>query len=209
MKDANKTIENTIRQIKESNAEKEASRQAREQVKTFETQVLKTDPVAPKVTLQKAEGPIEKGDYVRIKGQETLGQVISINGKDAEIMLGELKSNVKLSRLEKVSKKEFKTAQKEGVKSMKGVDLNEKMTDFSFNLDVRGKRGEEALIAVDNLVDDAILLGYPQLRIVHGKGDGILRNLIRNHIKQYKQVGKMTDEHPDRGGAGVTLVEMK
>jgi DNA mismatch repair protein MutS2 len=209
VKDANKTIENTIRQIKESNAEKEVSRLAREQVKTFETQALKTEPIAPKVTLQKAEGPIEKGDYVRIKGQETLGQVVSINGKDAEIRLGELKSNVKLNRLEKVSKKEFKTSQKEGVKSMKGVDLNEKMSDFSFNLDVRGKRGEEALLEVDNLVDDAILLGYPQLRIVHGKGDGILRNLIRNHIKQYKQVGKMTDEHPDRGGAGVTLVEMK
>jgi DNA mismatch repair protein MutS2 len=135
--------------------------------------------------------------------------VISVNGKDAAIMLGALSSNVKLSRLEKVSHKEFKTAEKKATKSMKGVDLNEKMTEFSFNLDIRGKRGEEALIEVDNLVDDAILLGYPQLRIVHGKGDGILRNLIRNHIKQYKQVGKMTDEHPDRGGAGVTLVEMK
>lgn len=211
VRDANKTIENTIRHIKENNAEKEASRLAREQVKEFEEKVLQPEPqvAAPKAPLQKAEGPIEPGDYVRIKGQEALAQVLSLNGKDAEILLGELKSNVRLNRLEKISRKEFKSSQKESAKSMKGVDLNEKMSEFSFNLDIRGKRGEEALVAVDNLVDDAILLGYPQLRIVHGKGDGILRNLIRNHIKQYKQVGKMQDEHPDRGGAGVTLVEMR
>lgn len=210
VRDANKTIENTIRHIKENNAEKEASRLAREQVKAFEQTVLKPEPeVTPKVVIQKAEGPIAPGDYVRIKGQEALAQVLSLNGKDAEILLGELKSNVRLNRLEKISRKEFKTSQKETAKSMKGVDLNERMSEFSFNLDIRGKRGEEALVALDNLVDDAILLGYPQLRIVHGKGDGILRNLIRNHIKQYKQVGKMYDEHADRGGAGVTIVEMR
>lgn len=210
VRDANKTIENTIRHIKENNAEKEASRLAREQVKEFEQKVLQPEPeVSPRVTVQKAEGPIAPGDYVRIKGQEALAQVISLNGKDAEILLGELKSNIKLNRLEKISRKEFRSSQKESAKSMKGVDLNEKMSEFSFNLDIRGKRGEEALVAVDNLIDDAILLGYPQLRIVHGKGDGILRNLIRNHIRQYKQVGKMQDEHADRGGAGVTLVEMK
>lgn len=210
IRDANKTIENTIRHIKENNAEKEASRLAREQVKEFEQTVLQPDPeITPKVVVQKAEGPIAPGDYVRIKGQEALAQVLSLNGKDAEILLGELKSNIRLNRLEKISRKEFRSSQKESAKSMKGVDLNEKMTEFSFNLDIRGKRGEEALIAVDNLVDDAILLGYPQLRIVHGKGDGILRNLVRNHIRQYKQVGKMYDEHADRGGPGVTIVEMK
>ncbi|MCY1368521.1 Endonuclease MutS2 [compost metagenome] len=146
---------------------------------------------------------------MRIKGQEALAQVLSLNGKDAEILLGELKSNIRLNRLEKVSRKEYRSSQKDSAKSMKGVNLNEKMAGFSFNLDIRGKRGDEALVAVDGLIDDAILLGYPQLRIVHGKGDGILRNLIRNHIKQYKQVGKMYDEHADRGGPGVTIVEMK
>ncbi len=83
------------------------------------------------------------------------------------------------------------------------------MQQFSFNLDVRGKRGEEAVLEVDMLMDDAIFLGYPQLRIVHGKGDGILRNLIRNHLKQYKSIKKMYDEHADRGGQGVTIVDMK
>ena len=206
--DANKTIENTIRQIKENQAEKEASRKAREQVKAFEETVLKPEP-KPKETVVAADGPIAPGDFVRIKGQEALARVTGINGKDAEILLGELKSNVRLNRLEKVSRKEYRSSQRESTKSLKGVDLNERMAEFSFNLDIRGKRGEEALVAVDNLLDDAILLGYPQLRIVHGKGDGILRNLVRNHLKQYKQVARMYDEHADRGGQGVTIIEMK
>jgi len=87
--------------------------------------------------------------------------------------------------------------------------MNEKLSQFSFNLDIRGKRGDEALTLVDNLLDDAILLGYPQLRIVHGKGDGILRNLIKNHLKSYKQIKSLSDEHADRGGQGVTLVDLK
>lgn len=208
IKDANKTIENTIRHIKENNAEKDASRIAREQVKVFEEQVLKEEK-KPEPKPEPVSGTIVVGDMVKIVGQDTYAQVLGLNGKDAEIRLGGFKSNIKLSRLQKVSNKEFKASQKENVRSMKGVDLNEKMTDFSFNLDLRGKRGEEALVAVDQLVDQAILLGYPQLRIVHGKGDGILRSLIRNHLKQYPYVGRMTDEHPDRGGQGVTLVDMK
>jgi DNA mismatch repair protein MutS2 len=87
--------------------------------------------------------------------------------------------------------------------------MNEKMSNFSFNLDLRGKRGDEALNEVDNLMNDALLLSYPELRIVHGKGDGILRVLIRNHLKKYKEVQSMADEHADRGGAGVTIVLMK
>jgi DNA mismatch repair protein MutS2 len=87
--------------------------------------------------------------------------------------------------------------------------MNEKMLNFSFNLDIRGKRGEEAMIELDELINNAIMLGYDELRIVHGKGDGILRQLVRNYLKTFKQVGKMTDEHPDRGGAGVTIVQMK
>jgi len=89
------------------------------------------------------------------------------------------------------------------------MDINEKMQNFNFNLDIRGKRGEEAIGEVDRFVDDALMLGFPELRIVHGKGDGILRTLVRNHLRGYKQVARMADEHADRGGAGVTVVTMK
>jgi DNA mismatch repair protein MutS2 len=87
--------------------------------------------------------------------------------------------------------------------------MNEKMTNFSFNVDLRGKRGDEALGEVDSLMNDAIMLGYPELRIVHGKGDGILRTLIRQHLRGYSQVAGTTDEHADRGGQGVTIVKMR
>lgn len=216
VQEANQRIENTIREIKEVKADKEMTREIRQELQQFEQKTLKPEVVAEpdkpkdKEEFEKDGGAIEVGSFVRIEGQTAVGQVLVIRGKDAEISIGDLKSNVKLNRLEKVSKKVFKEAVGETEKPrMRGVDLNEKMMNFSFNLDIRGKRGEEALGEVDQFFDDALMLGYPELRIVHGKGDGILRNLVRTHLRRYKQVAKMEDEHADRGGAGVTIVRMK
>lgn len=217
VKNANKEIENTIRLIKENKAEKEVTLAARETLKKFEQQELTIKPSEkpePKPNTaaewQKVEGEINVGAYVKIKGQTAVGEVLSIKGKDVEVAIGQLQTNIKLNRLEKVSKTEYKEATKKPLaKKSGGMDMTEKMTNFSFNLDVRGKRSNEALSEVDNLMDDALLLGYNSLRIVHGKGDGILRTIIRNHLKNYKQISSVSDEHADRGGQGVTLVEMK
>ena len=211
---ANQKIEKAIKDIKELKADKEITKIVREELQVFEKETLKLEPTAPQVKepeYQLDNGEIVVGSLVRIKGQETVGEVIGLRGKDIEVAIGSLKTNIKLNRLEKISKKEFKkiVADDAPLPKMKGVDLNEKMQNFSFNLDIRGKRGDEALAEVDYFLNDAIMLGYPELRIVHGKGDGILRNLIRNQLKSYKQVGQMTDEHADRGGAGVTIVKMK
>ncbi|MFN4144897.1 MAG: endonuclease MutS2 [Runella sp.] len=211
--DTNQRIENTIREIKENRAEREPTKQIRQELEKFEETELKIEPIqeAEKEEYSPEAGEIVVGSYVRIKGQPTVGEVLAIKGKDAEIRIGELKSNIKLNRLEKVSKKIYKeaTSDKSPAPKLGGIDMNEKMMNFSFNLDIRGKRGEEAIIDLDDFINNALMLGYDQLRIVHGKGDGILRQLVRNHLKSFKQVGKMTDEHPDRGGAGVTIVEMK
>ncbi|ADB36333.1 endonuclease MutS2 [Spirosoma linguale] len=217
VQEANQRIENTIREIKENKAERETTKQVRQELERFEQKELKPEPVVletPKQAedvFEKDNGVISAGSYVRIAGQNTIGEVLAIRGKDAEIRIGDLKSNVKLNRLEKVSKKTFAAATevRDDRPRSQGVDMNEKMQNFSFNLDIRGKRGEEALGEVDRFFDDALMLGYPELRIVHGKGDGILRTLVRNHLRGYKQVGKMEDEHADRGGAGVTIVKMK
>lgn len=214
LKETNRKIETTIKEIKEGKADKDITKLIRQELQEFETKELKLEKVEEQKPASE-EWELEKGDiaigsFVRIKGQATIGEVLSIKGKDAEIAIGELKTNVKLNRLEKMSRKEFREAVKESVKPrMTGIDLNEKMMNFSFNLDLRGKRGEEALGAVDSLMNDAIMLGYPELRIIHGKGDGILRNLIRQHLRSYKQVAGMSDEHADRGGQGVTIVRMK
>lgn len=214
LKEANKKIESTIREIKENKADKELTKAVRQELQIFEKEILKVEKsktqIVPISVWEKEEGKLGIGDFVKLQGQETFGQVLSINGKEAEILFGELKSVLKLNRLEKVSKKEYKASMKETPKeNLKGYNMNEKLSNFSFNLDIRGKRGDEALTLVDSLLDDAILLGYPQLRIVHGKGDGILRNLIKNHLKSYKQIKSLSDEHADRGGQGVTLVDLK
>ncbi|WP_439557573.1 endonuclease MutS2, partial [Dyadobacter sp.] len=213
--DANQLIENTIREIKENKAEKEKTKSVRNELETFGKKNLALEEVketAPAEEIYEPEGgEIVPGSYVRILGQTAIGEVLAVKGKDAEIRIGDLKSNVKLNRLEKVSNKTYKaaTGEKKLKSAAKGVDLNERMLNFSFNLDMRGKRGEEALGLVDQFMDNAIMLGYDELRIVHGKGDGILRTLVRDHLRGYPQVKGMQDEHPDRGGAGVTIVKLK
>jgi DNA mismatch repair protein MutS2 len=87
--------------------------------------------------------------------------------------------------------------------------MNEKMMNFNFNLDIRGKRGEEAIGLLDEFINNALVLDFKELRVVHGKGDGILRQLVRNFLRQFSQIGAMKDEHADRGGAGVTVVTVR
>jgi DNA mismatch repair protein MutS2 len=214
VKEANQKIEQTIREIREIKAEKEDTKTLRRELEKFEEtlkpETVAAEPEAEVEDIQVEAGEIAVGSLVRIKGQTTMGEVMSIKGKDAEVGIGNLKTTIKLNRLEKISRKLYKTAAKsESAPRMQGVNMNEKMMNFSFNLDLRGKRGEEALTVVDNFIDDALMLGQPELRIIHGKGDGILRNLVRSHLRGYTQVASMTDEHADRGGAGVTIVRMK
>lgn len=224
VKNANQKIEATIKDIREQGADKLATKEIRQELQDFQDGLnveklvvdkniknasVETDNnVAEKDVIEVIAGEIIIGSLVRIKGQEALGEVIGMRGKDAEVAIGELKTTVKLNRLEKISRKEFKQKNPPKSKSL-GLDMNEKMMNFSFNLDLRGKRGDEALMEVDKFMNDALMLGQDELRIVHGKGDGILRTLIRNHLRGYKQVSKTQDEHADRGGAGVTLVTMK
>ena len=222
IKNTNQKIEATIKEIREQGAEKLATKEIRQDLVDFQESLVleKVNPAAkkptPKEEKEKEEreeievilGEISVGSLVRIKGQEALGEVLSLRGKDAEIAIGDLKTTVKINRLEKISRKEYKQKISSSTKIV-GVDMNDKLMNFSFNLDLRGKRGEEALVEVDRFMNDAIMVGYDELRIVHGKGDGILRNLIRQHLRGYKQVASTQDEHADRGGAGVTLVSMR
>ena len=223
VKNANQKIEATIKDIREQGADKLATKEIRQELQDFQdglnveklvvgnisknTNNIEKE-IIEKDVIEVIEGEITIGSLVRIKGQEALGEVIGMRGKDAEVAIGDLKTTVKLNRLEKISRKEFKQKTSPKTKVV-GVDMNDKMMNFSFNLDLRGKRGDEALMEVDKFMNDALMLGQDELRIVHGKGDGILRTLIRNHLRGYKQVAKTQDEHADRGGAGVTLVSMK
>lgn len=204
----NKKIESTIRQIKEDKADKEATKKIRKELETFKEEVRPEKMAIKDPEIVVVGGKISNGDWVRLKDNGAIAQVLQVRNKEVELSIGELKSNVKLSRLEKISqtqvKKELKSSSKRS-----GYNTNEKLMDFSPNLDLRGKRGEEVLSIIQTFIDEGFMFGVKDLRIVHGKGDGILRDITRNLLRTMPQVARLEDEHPDRGGAGVTLVTLK
>lgn len=204
----NKKIESAIREIKEGNAEKEATKQIRKELEVFKEEIKPEKIIAKDPEIIVIGGKIAEGDWVRLKDNGAIAEVLRLKNNEAEISIGELKSNVKSSRLEKISNTQVKKEVK-AISVRSGYNSNEKMMDFSYNLDLRGKRGEEILPLIQTFIDEGHMLGVKDLRIVHGKGDGILRQITRNLLKHMNQVKKVEDEHADRGGAGVTLVTMK
>jgi DNA mismatch repair protein MutS2 len=204
----NKKIEATIREIREGKADKEVTKQVRQELEQFKLEVKPEKIVVKDPEIEVIGGKIEPGDSVRLKDNGAIAEVVSIKNKDVEIAIGDLKSNVKLARLEKISKTELKKELK-AVEKRGNYNTNEKMMDFSSNLDLRGRRGEEVLPLIQTFIDEGYMLGVKNLRIVHGKGDGILRTVTRNLLRTMPPVSKMEDEHADRGGAGVTLVTLK
>ena len=205
LKETNQRVENLIREIKENKAEKQATKTLREDLKKFDEKI-KIEKVKKKdEKVLVIGGTVIAGDLVRIKGQNSIGEVVEIGKNDAEVVFGDLKSKIKIGRLEKISKGEAKkSVVRQGIR---GINLIERRANFNSDLDVRGKRAEEALMIFSSFLDDAILMGTPSVRIIHGKGDGILRQVLRDQLRSFKQVKHFHDEHADRGGAGITVVE--
>lgn len=208
--ESNKKVENTIRLIKENSADKEKTKVLRGELEEFK-QTLK--PEAPKQTPKaapKSNEPIKVGDYVHLDGSESAVEVVGIKGTEVEISIGNIKSFVKLNRLQKASKraKDASTSSFAYTSPHGGLDLMEKRVNLGFQIDIRGFRADEAIAKLDNVIDQAILVGQNELRIVHGKGNGVLRKVVREHLKRYSEVKSMVDEHADRGGDGVTIVQL-
>ncbi len=202
VQEANKEVEKAIRVIKEKKADKEAVKQQREKL-----DAVKKKNIVKAEVQAKTDAEIKIGDYVQVIGQDTVGQIAAIKGKDAELKMGALTSFVKLSRLEKVNKKAFKNQGQ--AQSYSGFDYTAKRADFSARIDLRGMRGEEVIPVLNTWLDEAILLDAKELQILHGKGNGVLRQISRNHLNTFKEVSSFKDEHVERGGAGVTIVVLK
>ncbi|MGN6637731.1 MAG: Smr/MutS family protein, partial [Mucilaginibacter sp.] len=198
---ANKLVENTIADIKSSNADKEKTRQLRENL-SKELQKNTIKPEQPKPVKQIEE--LKPGDWVKLNDSDTTGQVMEIAKDNVIIAIGDLRTVAKKNRVQKVSRKEVP---KEIRRSFSAHASD--MASFSPEIDVRGKRGDDALYEIEKLLDRALMMGYNNLKIIHGKGDGILRKLIRDYLKKYDAVGRMEDEHADRGGDGITYVYLK
>ena len=202
IKDANKLVENTISQIKEKQADKIVTKQLRQnlQKELLNHQVKEEKKPEPVVV---SNTPIEVGDWVQLRNTETTGQVLEINRGNLVLAIGDLRSVVKKDRVEKISNKQAKKVVQSN--SFSGR-ISDAITNFNAELDLRGMRGEDAIYEVEKYLDKAIMLGFPYVKIIHGKGDGILRKLIREYVRKYSQVNRVEDEHQDRGGDGISYV---
>jgi len=202
LKNTNREIEKTIRHIRENRAEKKETLKVRKGLEEL-TSKVKTAPGKEK----KAAEQIVEGDRVRITGQEGSGIVLSVSGKNAVVQFGELKSLTKIDKLEKIT-----SAQEKQISAKlrsAGINVHEKRATFQSILDVRGKRVEEVISILDQFMDTAILLGQSEIRILHGKGEGVLRKVVRDQLRRYKEVASVADEHVERGGDGITVVVLK
>jgi DNA mismatch repair protein MutS2 len=203
----NREIEKTIRHIKENKAEKTETRRMRDRLEDLKKQV---EVPSPNKTVAVSNQELQAGDQVRLIGQDVVGEVLDIRGKDIEVQIGGLKTVVKKNRLEKISNTARKKMERKPGRIISGnIDLNSRLADFSSTLDVRGMRGENALQTVERFLDDSLIFGMSEVRILHGKGDGILRTIIREFLKRHSHVANFRDEHVERGGAGMTLVDLK
>lgn len=230
---ANKTIENTIRRIRESQADKEKTRLVREQLEAQKQQLLaeeeeekrlkqKIDKIQERQNRKKKENgkigstetetrslPLKKGDFVRLPNQAT-GEILEIKDKNAVIALGNIRTTVALEKLERISANQAKKLIKTPTAPLPDYreNMSRKRLLFKPEIDVRGLRGEEALQRVTEFIDEAVMLDSKNLRILHGTGTGALRQLIRQYLSTNPLVGSYSDEQIQLGGAGVTLVRL-
>ncbi len=238
--DVNKKIENTISEIRKSQAEKEKTKQAREKLENLKNEVEKKSSADDKQIAAKIEKlrqqeekrnrnrpaeskrkpenkerkkPVEPqpGDKVRITGQDTIGDLIELNEKNAVVAFGQLITTLPRKQIERVSSNEAKKLEKKA-RSGSGVRIlssfSEERLNFKPEIDLRGQRAEEAISRIQEFIDRAIMFEAPQLRILHGKGHGILKENIRSYLRSEPMVSSFRDEHVDLGGAGITVVEL-
>ncbi len=167
------------------------------------------DNTSAATTLPTASTPLKEGDTVRIKGTTSVGKIESIQGKNATVIFGDLRSTTSLKKLEHATapkREEPRPFMTVGRQTRETID--EKKLNFKQDLDVRGMRGDEALNAVMYFIDDATLVGMSRVRILHGTGTGILRQLIRQYLATVPAVTSYKDEHVQFGGAGITVVDI-
>ena len=262
LRESNRKIENAIREIREQQAEKEATRRIREELEAFKQEVADIDTKATDESIERkmlqiqerkkrkeekrkkeqlkaqsgksvSEGtnvetspspstlqsPLKVGSTVRIKGLTSIGTIESIDGKMATAIFGGMRTKMCLDRLEPAkesekqqSKTEERNAQIVGsygnLSNATRAAIDERKLSFRQDLDVRGMRGDEAIQAVTYFIDDAILVGMSRVRILHGTGSGILRQLIRQYLRTVPNVVSCRDEHVQFGGAGITVVDL-
>lgn len=234
VKNANAKVEGTIRQIKEAKAEKEKTKVLRSQLEEYKKDIesgktdadkydkkmkelekagrrlAKSSPEIEqaKISKKQKEKPreVQTGDMVKLEGMETSGEVVKIDGKKVTISFGSMLSTVDIGKIILSENQHKKKAQS---KVRIAQNIKTKTILFKPEIDIRGKRGDEAILEVQQFVDEAVMAGKSELTILHGKGNGILRQLIRDYLDTIQIVKSCKDGHADRGGAGLTIVRLE
>lgn len=239
---ANRQIENTIREIRENQADKERTKTIRQGFNEFkeEVETLNTEEndrierkikqiqdrekrkkeqtpasvstEAKKPIVAEDNRPLQTGDFVKLEGQQVPGEVVEIKGNNIIVTFGNLRTSVKLNRLSRISKNSYKKESRQHaipVSSELSERIRAKKLEFKPDIDVRGMRGDEAIQKVMSHVDDAIMCETSTFKILHGKGDGILRKMIREFLATVPLIKTYRDEHVQFGGSGITIVELE
>ncbi|MDF2478356.1 MAG: endonuclease MutS2 [Sphingobacterium sp.] len=202
IKNSNKLIENTVAQIKSAKADKEKTRELRSNLDQALKAVLPKEQTVKHVIKEKIaeSSELSIGDWVQIIDNGAEAQVVEIAKNNLILAMGELRTVQKRKNVIKLEGRENKKSAKSLSKSLSAGTV----ADFNPELDLRGMRTEDALNELEKVLDRAVMVGYPSLKIIHGKGDGILRKFIRDYLRKYSHVSRFEDEHQDRGGDGIT-----
>lgn len=234
--DANRTVEQTISDIKEAQAERERTLKARERMKAESERIasaqeqhdemfekVKKSSVVSQAEEQTKKGsghayeedgsaPVAVGSIVRIDGHDTFGEVMEIKGKKAVVESNSIRMTIALNRLTGTKKKNIpvdKISRQNNRFQSIYDDINEKRKGFNPTLDLRGQRADEALEHLQHFMDDAQLLSEKELRILHGKGYGILKQVIRDYLQGNHDVQSFHSERLELGGDGITVVHLR
>lgn len=237
VKDAGKQVEKTIRDIKEAQAEKEQTKAARQELQGFlgaleqrkaKDKKTKDEYIDRKIDqLQKRNarrketaggseqkqqkaGPLKVGEKVRVIDNNMVGEVAKVSAKSVTVIIGNISSTMAPSRLERISSNEFREASRksfEPARQKVDTSITERKLNFSPELDIRGERLSDALNIVTHYIDDAIMLGMGSVRIIHGKGSGVLHEEIQKYLRTIPGIS-VSDEDIRNGGSGVTVVKL-
>ena len=222
-------IEKTIRDIKEAKAESTKTKEIRNQVQQLKKEleqeissIEKEEIMAPLVPIKKhtpkqkvekvEETLIKVGDSVYITDIQTVGEITKLNGNEVTLSFNSISLKTNINKIVKISKKEARNVQRTGVSKLDGTRIgeimNEKVSRFNTVIDLRGKRADESVQLLESFIDETILLNIHQVKILHGKGDGILRKVVRQYLSKRKEVLHFEDEMLELGGAGITVIDL-
>lgn len=213
LRDCNRVIEETVRLIKETEADKEVTKRVREELKFYQSFIAFEEKQALP-TCEPKETKLSVGMRVRVMGGTTEGQVVNVKGNKVVVAVGQVMTSLKVSDVQPIDtlgvvSQPKNSSQQTSRGSTPQSSMRQRRLNFSPNLDIRGMRGEEAMDLVKHFLDDAQMFNIPFVSILHGKGTGILRNLLHDYLRHATFVDSFTNSSPTCGDGGITEVYIK